>query len=1092
MADENLYEGTSNAGTLLQATEYQYFDAPADGKLHGRVKEQQVTLNGLATTTTFEYVPKALGTFRAEPVLVTTQTVTGHDHEDGKPEDARRKTVTSEHSQVTGELVLINDHNGVSVQITQNELGQVITEIVAPGEGAYEARRTYSYALCPNNGPWDFPTDEQVHQSMTNARGVKTVTYTDGLGRPVREERDHIDERDENTRKIMMDTVTLAYDALGQKTRVTATDYRPVIPTETSPCAAPEPLTLTCEFSYDGWGQECCVQGPDRVKHYTDNDPTGQGRHDGYIRTQWAQSPETTFKISDKREIWLNRFDKPDQIHRLEANTSIARQQYEYDGLGNTKVHVDERENTTRYDFDAWNRMTRTTLPDGTQVNRSYTKHSSQELPSQIDLAREGGKLKWGQQTVDKPLVLGTRTYDSIDRLKDTKTGERKEELFYRNGKMQPDDRETAARQTITYGYDLQLTETPTLSTAPDDTASFTLDKTSALLKTASNKLGRRDYEYDWNNRAKKQTWQSKDGASTYTVEQGTSPLGRLTWQQVEGGHDNKLTYNDRGQLKTVTGGDLFTELRYDTLGRLTEIELKNSKTQETLLTTLEYNVHGQEKKRTFKRTAQPERTLAQEWWPDALLKSRTLQEGEICLLEECFTYDKRARLTNHACSGRDLPRTPQGREYTGQTFDFDDLDNIIRCVTQFADGTEETATFDFKQADPCQLTRVTYSPPRNDTPAQFTYDANGCQTIDENGRAVTHDSQLRLRSVGSARQRSGGNYGYDAHGHLTTRADNAKEGETALHFQGNRLRLAIQNAQTQIHLLYAGEIPLGQQGSQSADTPVMFSCDASGSVIADSLEAATRHNGYSAYGERFDALAGLLGFNGESLDPVSGWYLLGRGHRAYDPTLMRFLSPDTLSPFDSGGINCYAYCQGNPITFRDPTGRSRSMGEDGSRSLGKDGTRTLEMTPEEIWMESMRAKDQKWLSLGVGALFTALSIVGAALSVLTANPVFIGMAIAGAVVQTASFVAETVANFGHEAAYGVATIIGYVSMGLALLDSGVNGVAAWHGGKSTAKAPMPPPKAPPRGLILAEGYQGPPIPRVKTPAPKTPREVRE
>ncbi|MBI6955979.1 hypothetical protein JET63_25530, partial [Pseudomonas sp. CCOS 191] len=39
VADENLYEGTSNAGALLQTTGYQYFDVPADGKLHGRVTE---------------------------------------------------------------------------------------------------------------------------------------------------------------------------------------------------------------------------------------------------------------------------------------------------------------------------------------------------------------------------------------------------------------------------------------------------------------------------------------------------------------------------------------------------------------------------------------------------------------------------------------------------------------------------------------------------------------------------------------------------------------------------------------------------------------------------------------------------------------------------------------------------------------------------------------------------------------------------------------------------------------------------------------------------------------------------------------------
>ncbi|ULH09610.1 RHS repeat-associated core domain-containing protein [Serratia marcescens] len=65
------------------------------------------------------------------------------------------------------------------------------------------------------------------------------------------------------------------------------------------------------------------------------------------------------------------------------------------------------------------------------------------------------------------------------------------------------------------------------------------------------------------------------------------------------------------------------------------------------------------------------------------------------------------------------------------------------------------------------------------------------------------------------------------------------------------------------------------------------------------------------------------LGFNGERTDPALGSYHLGNGYRMYNPTLRRFTAPDNMSPFGAGGINPYAYCEGDPINNTDPTGHS-------------------------------------------------------------------------------------------------------------------------------------------------------------------------
>jgi RHS repeat-associated protein len=80
----------------------------------------------------------------------------------------------------------------------------------------------------------------------------------------------------------------------------------------------------------------------------------------------------------------------------------------------------------------------------------------------------------------------------------------------------------------------------------------------------------------------------------------------------------------------------------------------------------------------------------------------------------------------------------------------------------------------------------------------------------------------------------------------------------------------------------------------------------------------------YSPYGHIYcsNGLLSLLGFNGERPEPVTGHYLLGNGYRAFNPILMRFNCPDSLSPFDKGGLNAYAYCSNDPVNQTDPTGR--------------------------------------------------------------------------------------------------------------------------------------------------------------------------
>lgn len=104
----------------------------------------------------------------------------------------------------------------------------------------------------------------------------------------------------------------------------------------------------------------------------------------------------------------------------------------------------------------------------------------------------------------------------------------------------------------------------------------------------------------------------------------------------------------------------------------------------------------------------------------------------------------------------------------------------------------------------------------------------------------------------------------------------------------------------------------------------LLLATDLQQSILAELDRSGPNQLVYTAYGSQSSQLpAGVrLGFNGQLKERTTGWYHLGNGHRVYNPVLMRFHSPDRLSPFGKGGMNSYAYCGGSPVNRVDPTGK--------------------------------------------------------------------------------------------------------------------------------------------------------------------------
>ncbi|MFW0758814.1 RHS repeat-associated core domain-containing protein, partial [Pseudomonas sp. H11T01] len=131
-----------------------------------------------------------------------------------------------------------------------------------------------------------------------------------------------------------------------------------------------------------------------------------------------------------------------------------------------------------------------------------------------------------------------------------------------------------------------------------------------------------------------------------------------------------------------------------------------------------------------------------------------------------------------------------------------------------------------------------------------------------------------------------------------------------------------------QYSIVQHGDQLLAQQQRQGdALDATLLATDQQRSVLHTVNANTPKAIAYSPYGHRpaESGLTSLLGFNGERPDSVTGHYLLGNGYRAFNPVLMRFNSPDRLSPFGKGGLNSYAYCLGDPINWTDQTGQAVS-----------------------------------------------------------------------------------------------------------------------------------------------------------------------
>ncbi|WP_455885815.1 RHS repeat-associated core domain-containing protein [Pseudomonas rustica] len=145
----------------------------------------------------------------------------------------------------------------------------------------------------------------------------------------------------------------------------------------------------------------------------------------------------------------------------------------------------------------------------------------------------------------------------------------------------------------------------------------------------------------------------------------------------------------------------------------------------------------------------------------------------------------------------------------------------------------------------------------------------------------------------------------------------------TQLYFYRGKQLATSRKAAESISLLSGRCMPLAEVDLKgSAVAANLYGVDSLSTIQSERRGSSIS---YTAFGFLHGAAppSSLLGFTGQHCQ-LNGLYLLGGGHRAYSPMLMRFCSADGLSPFGKGGINAYVYCENDPVNYSDPSGRAK------------------------------------------------------------------------------------------------------------------------------------------------------------------------
>ncbi|KNC89082.1 RHS repeat protein [Trabulsiella odontotermitis] len=678
---------------------------------------------------------------RDNSTITETQKLTSHDN---------IATVISEcRSRFTNQLMTSTDELGNVVKMTYDRLGRPLTQTANPGT-EYESKETWQYVLATSGS-----NVTGITTTHTDPKGNSLQTLYDGMGRPFQQWRNLQDAGKPNDWRTV---VQQFWDAWGRQKEIVESDFA-------DPNKASASFSVTTQGQFDDWGQIIKSKYSSGQSVSAVWDPVNRNK-----KTQLLSSDGRVLLGASRVDVDSRNLPVKETLLDKNGNAYAATQK-EYDGLGRVRKEIDPLNRVTTYTYDPFDRVSSKTLPGGAVQSWTYAPFTHEALQTTVSL---NGR------------VMGSQTFDGLGRKTQFTCGGRTEKASYSGVNTVPDTTTNAANQQQSYSYIKQLGNALKTLSGSKVTQNFTYENTTGRLLTAGEN-GSQSSSYSWlPSGGLQQESMSNQGTSRQAKYTWTLQGKPLTYTDVAG-NTTTMAYDQYGRVTSITDPQVQVILGRDTAGRVTNQMVKSLHSTDSMSTTLTLDEFGRETMREIAPNTGEKMTIAQTYYVNNQLQSRTVRLGARTLRTENFFYDERNRLVKQTCSGSELPVDGYGQPYTQLDFVLDVYSNITSCVTALSNGQQDTCTYHYDNAnDPCQLTSITHTLtsvyPAN---ISLAYDANGRMIKDEAGRTLSYDESGRLVSISG----NGGSstYGYDAFDQLVWQKLNNNE-TRQLYYLGNRL----------------------------------------------------------------------------------------------------------------------------------------------------------------------------------------------------------------------------------------------------------------------------------------------------------------